>query len=148
MTDARNSTEQVTNTCLRGVLVAISISIFTAQLEKSREATDLTNQRACKAEVVASLLAPSSTFDKDGDGIMDAGDYFYNAATGTLDSSAPTGYGKGTTTVGNSGNMHDNYKPDASLAGGYLKVTITANSNKATIAWDNCKAKTSFIVCE
>jgi hypothetical protein len=131
------------------VLVAVSIPIFTAQLEKSREATDLANQRACKAEVVASLLAPSSTFDKDGDGIMDAGDYYYNAETGTLDAKAPTtGYGKGTTTEGNSGNTQDNYNPKASYTGGYLKVTIAANSNKATIAWDNCDAKTTFSVGE
>lgn len=131
-----------------GVLVAISIPIFTTQLEKSREATDLANQRACKAEVVASLLAPSSTLDKNGDGIMDAGDY-YNAATGTLDAKAPTtGYGKGTKTEGNNGNTQDGYTPNASYAGGYLKVTITANSNKATIAWTGCEATTSFSVGE
>lgn len=36
------------------VLVAIAIPIFTAQLEKSREATDAANLRAAYAEVVAS----------------------------------------------------------------------------------------------
>lgn len=39
-----------------GVLVAISIPIFTAQLEKAREATDLANIRAAYAEVVADGL--------------------------------------------------------------------------------------------
>lgn len=38
------------------VLVAISIPIFTSQLEKSREATDLSNIRAAYAECSAALL--------------------------------------------------------------------------------------------
>ncbi len=36
-----------------GVLVAIAIPVFTSQLEKSREATDLANVRAAYAEVMA-----------------------------------------------------------------------------------------------
>ena len=39
-----------------GVLVAVSIPIFTAQLEKSREATDVANLRAAYAEGVAEVL--------------------------------------------------------------------------------------------
>lgn len=38
------------------VLVAISIPIFTTQLEKAREATDASNIRAAYAEVVAEAL--------------------------------------------------------------------------------------------
>jgi hypothetical protein len=55
-TDARNSTAQVTNTHLKVVLVAISIPIFTSQLEKAREATDLANLRAAYAADVAEVL--------------------------------------------------------------------------------------------
>lgn len=45
-----------------GVLVAISIPIFTSQLEKAREATDLANIRAAYAEVVADgLTDPTKT---------------------------------------------------------------------------------------
>ena len=39
-----------------GVLVAISIPIFTAQLEKAREATDLANIRSAYATVSANAL--------------------------------------------------------------------------------------------
>ena len=39
-----------------GVLVAISIPIFSAQLEKSREAVDLANVRAAYAELTANYL--------------------------------------------------------------------------------------------
>ena len=38
------------------VLVAIAIPVFTTQLEKSREAVDLSNVRAAYAEVMAAAL--------------------------------------------------------------------------------------------
>ncbi len=47
------------------VLVAISIPIFTTQLEKARDATDAANLRAAYAEVVAAhLLNDSDTTTK------------------------------------------------------------------------------------
>ena len=39
------------------VLVAIAIPVFTSQLEKAREATDLANIRSAYAEVVATSLS-------------------------------------------------------------------------------------------
>jgi len=42
------------------VLVAIAIPIFTSQLEKSKEATDLANVRAAYAEVTAAYLDDNS----------------------------------------------------------------------------------------
>ena len=70
------------------VLVAISIPIFTSQLEKSREATDLANLRAAKAEAVVEIL----------DGTATAGAKYYNPSTGKLDTTASdaTKVGKGT----------------------------------------------------
>ena len=44
-----------------GVLVAISIPIFTSQLEKAREATDMANIRSAYAEVAAAALTDSDT---------------------------------------------------------------------------------------
>ena len=41
---------------LRGVLVAVSIPIFTTQLEKSRQATDAANLRSAYAEAAVSEL--------------------------------------------------------------------------------------------
>ena len=44
------------------VLVAIAIPVFTSQLEKSREATDISNIRSAYAEVVAAgLVDPANT---------------------------------------------------------------------------------------
>lgn len=52
-----------------GVLVAISIPIFTSQLEKAREGVDLANIRAAYAECATSVLTQDdtgkATYDKD-----------------------------------------------------------------------------------
>lgn len=56
-----------------GVLVAISIPIFTAQLNKSKQAADVANARSIYAEVTADYLddstvdnAPTGTVNKGG----------------------------------------------------------------------------------
>lgn len=46
------------------ILVAISIPIFSAQLEKSREATDAANIRSAYAEVSADMLTNESSDKK------------------------------------------------------------------------------------
>jgi len=43
------------------VLVAISIPIFSAQLEKAREATDLANVRSAYAEIIANYLTENGS---------------------------------------------------------------------------------------
>ena len=48
-----------------GVLVAVSIPIFTAQLEKAREATDLANLRAAYAAGVAEVLDDEPSEDTE-----------------------------------------------------------------------------------
>ncbi|MDD7685183.1 type IV pilin protein [Eubacterium pyruvativorans] len=57
------------------VLVAISIPIFTSQLEKSRDATDEANVRSAIAEVTAAVLSD----DKKG-----SGDVTYKDGTYTM----------------------------------------------------------------
>ena len=47
-----------------GVLVAISIPIFTNQLEKAREATDMANIRAAYAKVVTAKLTDDADASK------------------------------------------------------------------------------------
>lgn len=46
------------------MLVAIAIPVFTTQLERSREATDLSNIRAAYAEAVADYLATGASASK------------------------------------------------------------------------------------
>ena len=48
-----------------GVLVAISIPIFSSQLEKAREATDAANIRSQYAEVMADAIMDGGSVNKD-----------------------------------------------------------------------------------
>ena len=59
-----------------GVLVAISIPIFTSQLEKAREATDLANIRSAYAEVQTAALTDLGATSEftTGDDVTRTGD--------------------------------------------------------------------------
>lgn len=73
-----------------GVLVAVSIPIFTSQLNKAREATDIANERAGKAAAVAAYMTA------DEGATSGTTTYFYNASTGEVVASTgtkPSGYG-------------------------------------------------------
>ena len=48
------------------VLVAIAIPVFTTQLERAREATDLSNIRSAYAEAVSDYLTAGATVSKTG----------------------------------------------------------------------------------
>lgn len=61
-----------------GILVAISIPVFTAQLGKARKATNEANLRAAKAAAVAAYL----TDDTKNDGKEET--YVYNLTDGTV----------------------------------------------------------------
>lgn len=52
-----------------GVLVAISIPIFTGQLEKAREATDAANIRAAYAAVSTDVLLDPQNTTEDANGV-------------------------------------------------------------------------------
>ncbi len=117
-----------------GVLVAVSIPIFTSQLEKAREATDLANQRAAKAAAIAAYLDGSATGDAT---------YYYDASSGVAktEKDGITAYGKGTTAVGDSSNTQDGYAPDTAYTNKIVKVIITANDTttakeKVAITWE------------
>lgn len=62
-----------------GVLVAISIPVFTHQLEKSREAVDLANVRAAYAEVMSAVISEDSTATYKDQPIYDAKSKVYQA---------------------------------------------------------------------
>ena len=59
-----------------GILVAISVPLFTAQLGKARKATNQANMRAAKVAAVAQYLTDSN----DGNTVI----YQYDLAAGTI----------------------------------------------------------------
>ena len=68
-----------------GILVAISIPVFTAQLSKARKATNQANLRAAKAAAVAQYMADEMDTNATGEVI-----YNYDLATGTVESITST----------------------------------------------------------
>ena len=121
------------------VLVAISIPVFSAQLERSRENTDLANMRAAKAVILSYALEPSDQYTLDANGVKTTGAsgtkfevnakfddttpapttfYVYDATTGDIAEKTykATPYGKGTT--------GGDYKQDASNKVLYVAVDV------------------------
>ena len=118
-----------------GVLVAVSIPIFTSQLNKAREATDIANERAAKAAAVAAYMTAdegATSGDKT---------YYYNASTGEVTTAKPTaGYGHkytatqadpvGVTTVTKGANVNNTDK--------FVQIVITAKEDgtaKTVVSW-------------
>lgn len=107
-----------------GILVAVSIPIFSSQTEKAKVATDQANMRAAKVAAVAQYLTDGATGEKT---------YYYDAADGTVKDSSTgiAGYGKSTS------NIKDGDK-DAGIPNngksGQVKVTISADGTP-TVTW-------------
>ena len=110
-----------------GVLVAISIPIFTSQLEKSREATDAANIRAAYAEVAAAQLT-GATKDEGSVKVTGTNPYTYTA-TVTAHQKVANWQGTDFNTVGNE---IGGQTVEASLKG--WTVTASSDGNKITIA--------------
>lgn len=69
-----------------GILVAISIPVFTAQLSKARKATNNANMRAAKAAAIAEFLGENAT-RKEGT----VSPYKYTVSSGKVEkANAPT----------------------------------------------------------
>lgn len=109
------------------VLVAVSIPVFTSQLEKAREAADIANMRSAKAEGVALYLTEEITADTTR---------YYDAATGKLQSGTNgiKAYGKGTAADG--GSSYENYTKDTVTTNQIIAVTISPEGN-VTLSWTN-----------
>lgn len=68
-----------------GILVAISIPVFTAQLSKARKATNQANMRAAKAAAVAQYMTDEMEKNDTAEVMYD-----YDLATGTVKSITST----------------------------------------------------------
>ena len=116
------------------LLVAVSIPVFTSQLEKSREATDIANMRAARAAAVSAYLSDDTTL---GIGSMQtaAVTVKYDATSGKLVKSDATvaAYGKGTTANGNSA-AYDGYENDKAYTAWVIYVTVAQNGD-VTLEW-------------
>lgn len=125
------------------VLVAISIPIFTTQLEKSREAVDISNMRAAYAIAETDIITEGY---KDTNAYTESsGSYvgYYDLATSSMVKAKPTtGYGKASVD-GNQVKDPDfpanaTFTFDGNVEDEVIKVTLekqTDGSYKATLEW-------------
>lgn len=117
-----------------GVLVAISIPIFTSQLEKAREATDVANMRAAKAEASADYLSAdldTSVWKITGT----SAEAYYDAASGKMQLARPTdNYGKGTKANGHT--SYTGYDNASDYTKAVIKVTVDTETGDITVTWD------------
>lgn len=109
-----------------GVLVAISIPIFTSQLEKAREATDLANIRsayaAAQTAALTGMISETEAVDKTKS-------YQYDTTTGTLVVGTSSNWFQGTS----SGNADDDVTIGSMTydrATAYKSLTITFSGEK------------------
>ena len=104
------------------ILIAISIPMFNAALERAREATDAANERAAKAEILTCyMLGTDINGVAGGTPIDPTKTYSYNAGTGKLEAETPTStlaYGK-----------------CSDHKGGFVQVSINATTNVVTVKW-------------
>lgn len=110
----------------------MEIPIFTSQLEKSREATDLANLRAAYAAAATKYLSDDLTTETT---------VYYNAGTGAL-ASAKTGiagYGKGTATDGKTAETvigGYTYNATTSVVSGQVIKAVIAADGTVTLSWE------------
>ncbi len=117
-----------------GVLVAISIPIFTSQLEKARESVDLANVRVAYAEISAAALtedeAPTNTTNTTYTRTGSENAYVYTATvklTQKEDGWKTTDANKAVAGVEATGNP---------TVGGTAVVTVTEATGATTIAYN------------
>ena len=124
-----------------GVLVGISIPIFSAQLEKSRESTDIANLRAAKAAAVAAYLdadmSNTKVSWKDANDASKGFTAYYDADEGSLKAAKTgiTGYGEGTGTPGNASNTQFDYAPGTAVTDKVIKVEVDGDG-VCTFTWE------------
>ena len=130
------------------VLVAVSIPIFTAQLEKAREETDAANWRAAKAAFVYAMLID----DKPGDLLI------YDAQNGetysniydddkTFEEAASRPYGKGTKAHGYpSDEYFEWYDPDVDFTNAVIRGKYNSKDESFTMYWYDTKKDQNIII--
>ena len=111
-----------------GVLIAISIPIFTQQLERSKQASDLANMRNAKSVAVTDWMTnppedPSAVYSRN-----------YDAARGIMVDSVPQGYGRSSADAATFASELNAHRIPNDGQPHYVNVTIDP-SGDVTLSW-------------
>lgn len=114
-----------------GVLVAISVPIFTSQLEKAREGTDEANIRSAYSELAADVLTGDAIEEKtNGNITINKADADDATVTATVQLTQTKNDWQNSVT--NIGGMTQSGSPKAK---GKATITITRESGAATLSY-------------
>ncbi len=116
-----------------GVLVAIAIPIFTAQLERSRESTDLANARGMYAEVMAAAIGEDAAAAYNGAPIKQGN--IYKAVYSPL-KQMQDGWQTNMTDISIGGVPYEDWDLQDPKANGSCTITYDSTANTVTINWD------------
>ena len=117
-----------------GVLVAISIPIFTSQLEKAREATDAANIRSAYAELAADALTGEAvTASTEGNITINAADADSATLTATVQLTQTTADWQSSGLKGSKIGSMDAGTP---IAKGKATITITRSTGAAELKYE------------
>lgn len=120
------------------VLVAIGIPIFTSQLEKSREATDLSNVRSAYAEVMMAAITAdnSAVYTGNGQTIYNADTGDYSATVQPLKQKQNGWQTKTPLNIGGvSSDAGNPYWIGVPAANGYCKITYHVTDDYVSFEW-------------
>ena len=129
------------------VLVAISIPIFSSQLEKSREAADLANVRSAYAEVMAAAITEdkAACYSVNGDAIYSEADNKYTITVNLKQKKEGWDIDSSELTIG--GVNHDRdmditWIGDPAGEGGTCEVIYNPEDEVLILKWDGTAVKT------
>lgn len=126
------------------ILVAVSVPIFTSQLDKARKSTDEANLRACKALVMNSIITGDFQESQWGKVGTDAYSAKYDSKKGILVpyTASVKGYGQGSSVKGTTNDeTSENEQVIMSNVpcekGSYLWINYFPKTDKYYIIWAN-----------
>ncbi len=118
------------------VLVAISIPIFTSQLEKSRESVDLANARSLYAEVMAAAISEDTAAVHDGQTIHRADGTYSGTISPIAQKTAGWTENMDNVSIGGISPSDSEHWKGSPVPGGSCTVTYDPVTSSVTISWD------------
>lgn len=117
------------------VLIAVSIPVFSSQLNKAKTTADDANVRAAKAAVLTLFMMGGDVYDGDATpttvGVGATGSYKYDASAGILTTSTVT-----VTGYGQSSDEDDKAAEGSEVPSGCWLLLTVDESGNVTYIWD------------
>lgn len=123
------------------ILVTIAIPIFAIQLEKAKEGTDISNMRNAYATISIDVISEETIDGKPVTSFSENNPMYYSL-DGSLTTSRPKSYGKGTITNGETTyDACNDFVYDSSKDYTNSVIVVWYNNTGVHVHWDNLESK-------